>query len=85
MNSNKFDEDFNYSPHEVEKPGAYPIFSYTYVIIRLESMTDCTRAVELYGYINWFMNSEEARLVHKRDSELNKYDCDLFHLNWHYW
>ena len=74
MNSNRFDAKFNYGPYGDEKPGSYPIFSYTYLIIRTKSMSDCKLAVELYGYVHWFMTSEEARSVFGDGSVTLYYD-----------
>ena len=48
-----FDE--NLGANIVNAPGeaSWPIVGYTYIIIRLESMTDCVQAQKLLEYINW--------------------------------
>ncbi|XP_070194179.1 atrial natriuretic peptide receptor 1-like [Littorina saxatilis] len=45
-------------------PGAYsyPICGYTYLIIRMTSMTDCLVATELVRYIEWFYTDQIARV-----------------------
>ena len=66
MDGIEFDESYNPRPSGDEMPGSYPIFSYTFIIVRMSTMPDCERAVELYGYIRWFMSNEEARSVGSR-------------------
>ncbi|KAL8601110.1 hypothetical protein ACOMHN_040811 [Nucella lapillus] len=40
---------------------SYPISGYTYLILRMTSMTDCLQATELVRYIEWFYTSRIAR------------------------
>jgi class 3 adenylate cyclase len=39
---------------------SYPIAGYTYLIIRLTSMPNCSSAVELWRYIDWFNHEPQA-------------------------
>jgi phosphate transport system substrate-binding protein len=40
---------------------SWPIAGYTYTIIHMTSMTDCTKAQKLVGFINWFLTDSAAQ------------------------
>ena len=41
---------------------SYPLSSYTYIIVHLSTMSDCTSAVELWRYIDWFLYDDHAKM-----------------------
>ena len=44
-------------------PQAYPILGYSYFLIRLDNMTDCKVAVELYRYLEWILYDSYAAQI----------------------
>jgi ABC-type phosphate transport system substrate-binding protein len=47
----------------VDAPGseAYPIVDFTYMIVRMESYSECESYIELVRYIQWLLTNEQAR------------------------
>lgn len=43
--------------------GSWPITGYTYLIIRMESMKDCTKAAKMLEYIRWTLSDERAAKI----------------------
>ncbi|KAL8559408.1 hypothetical protein ACOMHN_045205 [Nucella lapillus] len=64
MNSHVSD-DLTVSLADSDSLGAYPIASYTYLIMYLTTMTNCDSAKELVRYADWFTTKDTAR----KDSE----------------
>lgn len=45
---------------DCEADDSYPIADYSYIIVQLKKFGNCSTAVELARYIEWFLTSEQA-------------------------
>ena len=59
--SDSFSDHFTADIVDGEGVSSYPLAGYTYLIIKLTSMPNCSSAVELWRYIEWLIRDTHAR------------------------
>ncbi len=58
--SNSFGPDLTAVIVNGKGDASWPIAGYTYTIIHMTNMTDCTKAQKLVAFINWFLTDQAA-------------------------
>jgi len=61
--ANAFDSRLNAKIVDGNGEGSWPITGYTYLIIRMESMKDCTKARKAVEFIRWGLTDERAAKI----------------------
>jgi len=59
--ANAFGPDLTAVIVNAKGDASWPIAGYTYTIIHMTNMTDCTKATKLVAFINWFLTDQAAQ------------------------